>query len=251
MSNREAEQTISGGYFISRLVPRPAGADAELLPAALLSASDCLCPHIPDYSLLAWATSGEEGRMVRLLNAFQLPIPAAEMLVDWVTHEYEREVGHPNIFYNLSTACEVARNFFPNRPDVIVCGLGLPRALGPAFLRTTRPPGFGTGLAPEGPLGTYKAIASGRAIAEGGEALGYELLVYDLHANELGCSWLCGGLERTLHALHGVTPNECGLIGTLAEASRATSLLQLGAIAAEPGLWLPWLLTRYPVESIS
>lgn len=251
MGHREAEQYISGGYFITRLMPRPAGLGEGLIPDAFLTASDCLCPHIPDYSLLAWATSGQEGRMVRLLNAFQLPIPALEMLVDWVTHEYEREVGHPNIFYHRSTACEVAANFFPNRPDVMVCGLGLHRSLAPGFLSQARPPGFGTGLAPESPLGTFKAIASGRAIEPGGEALGFELLVYDPHANVLGCSWLCNGLERTFHDLHGVTPNAYGLLDTLAEASRCAAPLQAGAIAAEPGLWLPWLLTRYPVESIS
>jgi hypothetical protein len=189
--------------------------------------------------------------MVRIVSAYRLPLGALDMLVDWVTQEYEREVGHTDIFYRLETAQAVARNYFPNRTDLLVCGIGLHRSLAGLFLQETRPPGYGTGLRPEEPLGTWKAIHSGLPLADGGAPLGFELLCYD--SGGLGCSWLCNGLERDFHVMFGLRPNREGLIDAFEDAARCAAAIRHRELDGEPepGLWLPWLLVSYPVEAVS
>jgi hypothetical protein len=113
--------------------------------------------------------------------------------------------------------------------------LGVPPALrgrGAAMGEATTPRGF------------LSAVASGQAIPSGGTSLGYEPLALD--CGQFQHSWLCNSLEQHCADVLGVRPGPSGLIDDFADARRCCDEINREEVGAEPGLWLPILLTRYP-----
>ena len=74
--------------------------------------------------------------------------------------------------------------------------------------------------------------------------MGFELLA--MMFGLLTCSWVCNGLEAVCAEHLQVQPNEYGSIPEYADARRCAEYVSRDEVGAEPGLWLPWLITRYP-----
>ena len=78
-----------------------------------------------------------------------------------------------------------------------------------------------------------------RGILQGFKVVSYE---YGLEH-----SWLCNSLEGDVNEQFGIAPNGRGLLDTFEEAATVAEYVNRDDVAAEPGLWLPWLVVQYPI----
>lgn len=234
---------MAAGYLLVRTVPRPPWASAELLPARILSACTCLCPQFPGLEAIDWVRASEEARGQHFDEVGLAPERRAEAR-RWATAEFDRSLGWPGIFLRAEDALAARRRFFPQAGPVAI-GLALPEARLDAFIAEATPPPPGPGYAPQGESG-FLAVAKRREpLAAGHRPLGFELLEVTV-GGQIGCSWLCNGLETHFAAALGVRPDANGLLATLQEAERCCAVLDTGELGAEPGPWLPWRLVEYP-----
>jgi hypothetical protein len=209
---------ISGGYCLA-------------LSGRTLSASACISAFFPDVWAIEWTSVAAEER-VRQAAAFG----ARKDAITWATSAFEKSFGWPNVFYTLDEARE-ARDFLA--ADVVLFGLGLDESHVDAFLHAAQPAGDRAGES-----GVFQCVRRGAPVLPGGEALGFELL-----ATEHGlitCSWHCNALEQTCAERLGVDTNRNGLVSDHSAAVRCSEFISRPDTGAEPGLWLPWLLTLYP-----
>jgi hypothetical protein len=216
---------ISGGYYLARR-------------SATVSASGCRSVFFPDAWAIEWTSVGDEERS-RRATEFGVGSDAFA----WATGAFEKEFGWPNVFYTL-TAARAAQGSMV--PDSILFGLGLPPSHVDEFLKAAAPPRPQPGYAPVGETGIFQCVRAAECIAPGGEPLGFELLATDFGL--LTCSWACNGLETTCAESLGVGTNTHGFVANYADALRCAQLIAQPDTGAEPGLWLPWLLTVYPTK---
>ncbi len=236
----------SGGFLVTRRVPRPQHNSADLLPTTIVSASADLAAFIPDVWAIAWCGVEPADRRA---DAAKLGI--APDRVDGIVARVTSLItdlsryGWPNICYSLEGAAEMARLAAPDRGGgLLVLELGLAADHLPAFLEASAPPETPPGSAPYGEPGVRTALRRGVAVLAVGRPLGFEPLVFD---RALGCSWLCNGLEVPIARELGVRPNAAGLLSDPDEARRAVAYISRDDVPAEPGLWLPWLLLQHSV----
>lgn len=239
----EEPEEVAAGYLLVRPVPRPVYASASLLPDELLSASDCICPRFPDPSAIDWVAAAEEAR-IEALDAVGLPAERRREARDWATARFGVDFGWPGVFDTAAAAAEVRERFFGPASGLRLLGLGLPRRHLDAFIAEATPPPPEPGFSPQGESGYLHGAKARQPLAAGGQRLGFELL--DVEAGQLGCSWLCNGLESHCAAALGVRPNARGLVDDPESAERCRGEIAREEIGAEPGLWLPWLLVEYP-----
>ena len=133
--------------------------------------------------------------------------------------------------------------FIGNDLDVAVSGLGLHRDDTARFPEVAKPEDKKPGYSQAGETGIFECVKSGFAPAPGGQHLGFELLATMFGI--LTCSWLCNGLETVCAEELTVKPNEHGLIAEYSDARRCAEYIGRDEVGAEPGLWLPWLITVY------
>jgi hypothetical protein len=236
---------LSGGYFITRTVKREAGRSEGVLPNRLLSFSDCLSPHLPAPWMLDWMLN-DEREAIRQAADSGISLEATLAARKWTTRHYDDDVAHSGVFYRLETARDFLRKFLQNNPDWTICGLGLHSSLTARFLQEAIPPAPPNLNGVDPTDGVNRAIRSGLPLADGGEKLGFELLVFDFYSYNLEHSWLCNGLEVDFHEDPGVTPGRFGLIENFEDALACADRIVRENIQAEPGLWLPWLIVQYP-----
>ena len=238
-----SERYVAAGYLLVRPVPRPSRSSAELLPAQILSACTCLCPQFPGVHSIEWVRASEDER-ARDFEAVGL---APELRLEarhWATSEFERSLGWPGMFLRTEDALAARSRFFAPASAPVALGLALPEARLDAFLAEASPPPPAPGYAPQGESGFLTVARRREPLAAGHRPLGFELL--ELAAGQIGCSWLCNGLESHFASALGVRPGPNGLLSTLADAERCCASLDAGEVGAEPGPWLPWLLVEYP-----
>lgn len=233
---------VSAGYYLVLLSERPEYISSALMPERLLSASPDICDSFPDCWVIEWSTVKEEERVAKA-EKFGISRAGLPRVVEWATRAFSEEFGWPNVFYSLDAARNARVMFFSLLNEVILFGLGIHKSHAAKFLDAAKPPPQQPGLAPEGETGVFEVVSRGEMLAGGGISLGYELLV--TQSGMLTCSWLCNGLERTFADSLDVKPNAHGFIETLEEASRCAQYISQGQVGAEPGLWLPWLVTKY------
>ena len=237
---------MAAGYLLVRAVPRPSGSPAELLPPRVLSACTCICPQFPGTSAIDWVTVSDDQRA----HDFDAIGLAPELRLEarrWATSEFERSIGWPGIFLRAEDALGARRRFFAQADAPRAIGLGLPEARIDAFIEEATPPPPEPGYSPQGESGFLQVVRRREPLAAGHRPLGFELL--EVAAGQIGCSWLCNGLESHFASELGVRPAANGLIATLDEANRCCARLAAGEVGAEPGPWLPWLLVEYPEGS--
>ncbi len=241
-SDPRVEDCVAYGYSILSPRPRPDWARKEL-PERLMSRSNCLKTDLTNVWLDAWQE--REGDMASVYREaherFGLEPGAVDRLC--LCYQTTPEVDMDG-FRTLSAAEEVLRDLLPGRADLVIVGLGLPRKFVNDLLA----------IAATGPVDEInsatsellvEALNKNQSFAPGGEALGYEPLVLN---GGLSCSWLCNGIDRVADDKLGIKTNGFGLIERFADADRVVQYIREDG-HAEPGLWLPWLLVRYDVDS--
>lgn len=231
---------VAFGYSILLPRPRPDWARKEL-PERIISGSGCLKTDLTDVWLDAWRE--REGDLESVYRDAQdqwgLSRQAVDELCFWYQTKPEVDM---NALRSLSAAQEVVRQLLPDRDDIAIVGLGLPRAsVDELFLAAA------TGDTKGAPAGIseliIEALKRNEPLANGGTVLGYEPLVID---GGLACSWICNGIDREADQKLQINTNAFGLIERLDDASRVVRYIDDDG-HAEPGLWLPWLAVRYPL----
>jgi hypothetical protein len=245
MMSETFNEFIAGGYYFSKPEPRDSGRSDDLLPEMLLSFSGHICSHLPDY----WMFDNYDLPEFQFLNAQDdgFSHENAAAVIAWTMEQYRR--GNIDYFQCTFNSLEIARefktSFLPKESEYQLYGLGLHKSLAQGFLVKGKPEDVPDIHDTEHSCGLYHKIQLGNPLAPGGEAMGFDLLALDPLTNNLGCSWLCNGLERKFHERLGLRPNHLGLINKLEDAARCAKILEDKEVGAEPGLWLPWLIVRY------
>lgn len=216
---------VSGGYYLARVGKR----------GRQISASSCICDFFPDAWAIEWSSSPEERR--REAEAFGISKDRVPEVVAWATGAMQQEFGWPNEFYTLESAEAARARFIPETKDVVLFGLALHESHVSEFLEAARP------KPPDGESGTFECILRREKPAPGGQRAGFELLA--TYTGSLTCSWRCNELEIVCAEKLGVTPNAHGFIESHEDAERCAEYVAQPEVGAEPGLWLPWLVTLY------
>jgi len=224
-----------GGYFLARAVQRPACFSADLMPAEILSLSDCIADLIPG----TWTIEGvnpssrdHESGVVKL----RLASGTLASLRSYVTPRLEDgSIGWPNVFFTVADAQEFASRFLVELPEVRLLGAGLHANAVDRFLAEE---------ASEPRQGIYRALSNRADPEPGGMILGWEVLCYVYGTFH---SWLCNGLERDVAERLGIRPNAVGFIDNAEEAMQASEYCSRDEVRAEAGFWAPWRVVEYDV----
>lgn len=232
----------SAGYYLARPLQHSPHASAKRIPERIISASSCLCEFFPGPWAIRWS-SDDRDRRERSAAVFGIPAAKIDGVVEWATASFQKIIGWPNTFYTLDAALAARAEFLAKDLDVNVFGLGLHHDDTDRFLREAAPDERKSGYSPTGETGIYQCLKTQSRIAPGGQQIGFELLA--MMFGLLTCSWLCNGLEAVCAEQLQVQTNEYGLFSAYADARRCAEHVSRDEVGAEPGLWLPWLITRY------
>lgn len=221
---KDISELFAGGYFLTRLIPRPDYLSGDLLPDTILSACSC---SIGTLDIVSWTG----------FNPERLGVPKSKLseIETWDKTAFGKVYGFPNVFYTLNEARKYVQNFITEPSDelIIVCP-AIQHQIGEEVLKTERP---------EPERGVYETLARREAPTNGGTILGYEPLCYSY---DLDHSWLCNSLHEEAFKRWQITPNEKGFLDNLEDATQICDIaLEVGA---EDGWWLPWLIIQYPVK---
>jgi hypothetical protein len=221
----------SAGFLLVKRVSRPAYVSAELIPPVVISAGQCICPRFPGPYAIDWVTMKPEDRDAGFTE-LGVPRLVRDEAVRWATSALDATFGWPSVFFTLDAARDARRRFLGESHEIRTIGLGIDESFVESFIAdATEPSGLST------------AVAAGQAIPPAGISLGYEPL--DLEYGQFQHSWLCNGLERHCADVLGVRPGASGLIDDFGDARRCCEEINREEVGAEPGLWLPMLLTEY------
>lgn len=229
------------GFFVTRSVTRPDYCHCELLPDSIVSLSSCICQFFPATWTIDWTSDDHETRL-RHASTFGISEDRLEPIVKDVTRLFGDCFGWESVMYSKDAAQRMIDDFLPKDLDTQIIGAALHNSHVDTYLEYAAPPKPKPGFAPAGAHGTFEVLSKRETPEPAGEALGFELLVYD---QGLSHSWLCNGLEKECHSKLGIFPNQHGLIKTFDDAKRCAEHVSSDRVGAEPGLWLPWLLMRY------
>jgi hypothetical protein len=241
-----ANMCVSGGFYVARLSSRTEYMSPELIPDKVLSASRCICKFFPDAWAIQWTNHKLEERLKQAsaFGVFAIDLPK---VVRWATESFSTAFGWPNAFFTLEAAQEAREKFLPHDCELVIFGLGLHRSEVEAFLRAAEPEPASPGFAPTGETGIFQCVSRGEKAIAGGDVAGFELLA--TYFGMFTCSWLCNGLEKECAKQLGVPTNPHGFVQSYDDASRCAEFISRDETRAEPGLWLPWLVTVYPAQS--
>jgi hypothetical protein len=237
---------VCGGYYLARLTV--AGKERPLsprLPAGYFSASGCISDFFPDSWVWNYAgpmdcqgnlLEGISGFEERLVCAAPFGITAEQLpgVVRWGQLRCGYDFSVPHGFDHLAQAKRATEWITLRADQFVLFGIGLHRSLSTKLLKaTTQNEDFTV----------PRCIQEGRELAQGGSALGHELLSYEL--GEPSHSWICSGCENDMPNNPRFLLNEHGYLAGFEAALEFTKLIERGEVGAEPGPWFPWLIVRY------
>lgn len=250
MMVERADHYISGGYFVTTFVDGAkvnpwlrsvAQAQEDLMPERFLSVAWSEAAHVPTFS---WTGSLDED-----FTMFGIPLEKRAELEAWADARFDTEIGYPNVFCNLATVREYVAKFSIT-PDVIqLLGIGLHKdrldmlaeleRLGPPYVAEN-----GSKVSGFQDNGFARALHMGKN-PEPGEIVGFDLICCNYNIDD---SWVANGLPVEALKTFNFRPNRFGLIDDKANADKLADYCNRpDAHMGEPGIWLPVLVTRYPV----
>lgn len=222
---------VSGGYILTRpAIRNDEYQSAELLPSQIYTASSCLTDVAFEY----WWT---EENVAQAID-FGVPQYRWPELMAWYRAEFGTRIGAPGICRSPGVITEFAERFTTDTAGLVLLGLGLGPDHATELVANHRTPDD------LGEYGVFEELERRSKLERGGDVLGFEVLSYEYGIEH---SWLCNGLEQIAHDRLGITPNSAGLIESADQATAVASMANTST-AVEPGLWLPWLLVRYPLD---
>lgn len=228
----------SAGLLITRPAPRPPHCSPTLMPDRVLSASTCRAGFIPDTWCIEWSQDKREHRLEQA-RLFGLDDAKLAAVTEWVTPRLGDTIGWPRVLIDLDCARELVSTFLNHLPDITVLELALHRDQAETLRREieSQPD---RGLTQTGRTGFVEALRRAHPPVEGGTMLGFEPLVFDNVTRDISCSWLCNGLEASVAAELGISPNIHGLIASHDDAVRCCEYAARPNSGSEPGIWLPF-----------
>ena len=228
---------VSGGFYITQSIQRPAYSNPRLLPKRVVTASRCITKFLPDTWCIEWTNDCVSERKMTA-EYFGLNENEMYSLISEMTAAFDSSLDWPNTIRDLKFARSIADSFLADEPDIRILELGLHSEYVRAMCEDMEPEQH-AGFAPVGRQGIHEAILRMQQVSRTGMILGFEPL---LSNHSIACSWLCNGLETEVAEHLAILPNANGLIDTFEEAQAAVSYIGRDEVGAEPGLWLPWLI---------
>jgi hypothetical protein len=236
---------VAGGYFVVK--PSDHGFwKSELTPERVISLSPCIAEKLD----IVWSWNIEKHRETAL--NFGLLEDQLEAFRQWGS----KIDGDFYAINSLNEARHALQNFFLRSAEVLLIGAGLHRELIDEFL-TYKPypdehPNYVLYEQPEADqhrsnLLKEHFVNQRIPLPEDGQPLGFEVISYFYG---WGHSWLCSGLEKDMHELFSIRPNQYGLIDSYDEAKKVYDWIaedERQGTRGEPEPYYPWLLVQYPV----
>jgi hypothetical protein len=222
----DLREYTAGGYFVTKYAPRTQYMAEELLPERLVSLSWDINPGTVR---VYWGWDVEKHRDEAL--AFGIPLDKLPDLVEWSAITHENYIGHPVVFYTLDAARQFIKEFLPVRDDLVLVGAALPNSLVEEFLSQNKQWGQdANGQRYDVLYGVNYVLSERKSLPSSGEILGFEVAS---HFGNLGCSWLCSGLEKDMYREFGIRPGQYGLIETFDDANRVYEWILEGEAKGE------------------
>lgn len=232
-----ASELVSGGFYVTRLLERPAGLMQQApLPERLLTLSDCLTQFLPHAWALEWS-SGTDAERLKAAEELGIAAESLAPLMRWVTDAFDHgDLGWPCVWQSLAAARAVKSRFASANSSLVIVELGVPKDYVDGLLAEIAP------QSREGASGLYLRLESPTPVSGEGVSVGWEPLGTDDGAGYH--SWLCNGLQDDGLAQLGITPGPFGLLALEKDARALVGLIEQG-LGAEPVLWFPGLLRRF------
>ncbi len=241
------EDYLSAGYLITQFVDGASlnqwmrdvnHATEDLLPSRILSVGFCGASFAP---IFKWVSP-----LVEDYARFGIPENRISELTSWANELFDKEIGHPNLFFRLRTAREYIRRFTNQSSDMQLLGIGLHQErLHQVHELEQGRPGYvsETGAKVTGFAGSGFAQALRlKESPERGEILGFDVVCLEANIDH---SWHCNGLAVDAVGKFNFYPNQFGLIDNKSDADKMADYAE--EIESEDGTWLPVLVTRYPL----
>jgi hypothetical protein len=244
MSAIDLNDYVAGGYFITKYATEGFW-KSPLLPERIISLSGCMGQSLQVY----WGWDVEKHQQ-EALN-FGVPAEKLPAFKQWSRGD---AVDHPNVFKSLNAAQQFIAEFMPVHDDLLLIGAAMPKDMVDNFLAKHKQETFDTkALAYRETLyGVNRVLTDKKPLESGCEVLGFEIISYFM--GNLGHSWLCSGLEKDMHRLFAIHPNQYGLIATYDEAQKVYEWIaedDMQGHRSEPEPYYPWLIVQYPLAANS
>jgi hypothetical protein len=238
----DLSEYTAGGYFITKYAQRDENRSPDLLPERLVS----LSTHI-NGGMVSVYWGWDLDRHGDEAIAFGISAEKLPNFKEWSNRTHEIDIGHPDVFYSLHAARQFIKAFLPIRDELVLIGAALPNSLVDTFLKENKQWGHDTnGQKYDVLIGVNYVLSKRESPPPGGNILGFEVVSYNVN---LGCSWLCGNLERKMHQEFGIRPGQYGLIETFEDANKVYDWILEGEAKGEhrgePEPYYPWLIVRY------
>jgi hypothetical protein len=239
---------VAGGYFVLKYGNQlPYASDTGLLPEKLISISPCISEKLEVF----WGWNLEQYPHVK--HNFGILHEKYAAFHEWSITADADSYG----IYNISDARYAISEFFPTDPDILLIGVGLHHELVDDFL-TYKPypdehPNYVLFESPDSDnfrKNTLKDHFVNKKVALEieGNILGFELMSF---FGAWSHSWLCSGLEKDMHELFGIRPNQHGLIDSYEDAKKVHDWIaedKMQGTRSEPEPYYPWLIVQYPLS---
>jgi hypothetical protein len=226
---------ISGGFYVTRTIPRPPGLGDVLLPERLITLSSCLTEFLPDLWALDWTSCSTDERIaaVRKLGVSEELLPT---LLASATDAFNRDdLGWPCVWQSATAARAALALLNGGSAEFVVLELGVPQDAADMLLAELAP------RKGDAESGFLKKLRSASPLNSRSIPLGWEVL----GAEDSGSfhSWLCNSIQDAASAKLNVNPGPLGLLAAEHDATAVVELIESG-LGAEPVPWFRGLISR-------
>ena len=248
------EGYLAAAYFIVVYAEPGRYPPSELLPIRVLSASEEIAQHIPDYWAMGWANQTDAECRQSVVLRLGASLETLHRIGEWVGTKWKSgELGWMDVFTSVGLAREFVRTFLPQQGELVLIGVGLHRDRLDEFLaygkqenqksihRSITKKVWQEG---ESAYGVYDMLHRGDHLEPGGTVLGHELLGYSTGSFT---SWLIHSLHIEFADKLGIRPNAYGFLSA-ENAQRGAEHIVKDKIGVEPGWWHSWLIVQYPLS---
>jgi hypothetical protein len=232
---------VAGGYFITKYAEREKWMSADLLPERVISISRCIGKKLEIY----WGWDLDQNQQE--IENFGIPASKLQAFADWI--KQSNHIGFPDVFYTLDAAHQLVAEFLDLESDIALIGIGLSTDMVDSFLVENKQISYDRvkQTSHDDLYGVNYVLHHRKQLSPDSKMLGFEVVAEN---SGLSCSWLCSGLEKDMHKLFGIHPNQHGLIDSYADAKKVYEWIaedEMQGTRAEPEPYYPWLIVQYPL----
>lgn len=236
MTAVDRSQFYSGGFFLIRSGhPGWEELDAELVPPKLVSLSDHISPRFN--VVWTWIPGDQESA----LN-FGVQATKWDELEMYCLEEFEKQIDLGGVFSARQYAQQFVATFIPDRTDLYLVEIGLPKALEESEWREAA-------TEHQTKSSIESQIEQHRPLLPDGTILGFDVVGFEY--NNLSCSWICSYIHRDMYKLYGMRPNQYGLLDSFDDAQKVYDWIaedEMKGTRAEPIPYDFWLLVSHPLQ---